>query len=197
MSRVLALLCVLALSACVQPKLPELSGLLTGFNAPAMRWDHRPEAAVWTTRALAAVESHDDVLAARVPEDIANWCPAYAENALHERRAFWVGMLSAVAKYESGWNPEASGGGGRYIGLMQISPRSASNYGCEARSAGALKDGAANLECAVELVAYHVARDGAVASKGNRGIGRDWMPLRKSSKRAEMAAWINAQSYCR
>jgi len=35
-----------------------------------------------------------------------------------------------------------------------------------------------------------------VAGKGNRGIGRDWMPLRKASKRAEMADWTRSQSYC-
>ena len=46
------------------------------------------------------------------------------------------------------------------------------------------------------MVSYHVARDGVVAGKGNRGIGRDWMPFRKGGKRAEMAAWVATQSYC-
>lgn len=186
----------LALAACVPAKLPGLTALLPGTALPAMRWDHRPEAAEWTSRSLAAIARHDAALAAQVPGDIRAWCPAYETNGIAERRAFWVGLMSAVAKYESSWNPKASGGGGRYIGLMQISPKSARNYGCTATSAGALKDGAANLECAAELVAYHVARDGQVAGKGNRGIGRDWMPLRKSSKRAEIAAWTSAQSYC-
>jgi hypothetical protein len=83
-----------------------------------------------------------------------------------------------VAKYESTWNENASGGGGRWIGLMQISPRSAANYGCDATSVGALKDGEANLECAVEIMSTQVAKDGLVAGGGNRGIGRDWAPLR-------------------
>lgn len=191
-----ALFSLLALSACVPAKVTDLAALLPGSAPPAMRWDHRPEAAEWTQRSLAAVAAKDEVLAARVPSDIAAWCPGYEGNSLAERRAFWVGMMSAVAKHESSWNPAASGGGGRYIGLMQISPRSARNYGCEATKTAALKDGAANLECAVEMVSYHVARDGQVAGKGNRGIGRDWMPLRKSAKRAEMAAWTSAQSYC-
>jgi hypothetical protein len=187
----------LSLAACVPAKLPDLSSLLPGGAAPVMRWDHRPEAAEWTSRSLAAIARHDAVLANQVPDDIQNWCPGYEANGVVERRAFWAGLMSAVAKYESMWNPKASGGGGRYIGLMQISPKSAKNYGCSATSAGALKDGGANLECAVELMAYHVARDGQVAGKGSRGIGRDWMPLRKSSKRAEMAAWTSAQSYCK
>lgn len=161
-----------------------------------MRWDHRPEAAEWTRRSLAAIATHDGVLAARVPADIQVWCPGYDANSIEDRRAFWAGLLSAVAKYESSWNPAASGGGGRYIGVMQISPKSAKNYGCEVTSAKALKNGAANLECAVEILAYQVARDGVVAGKGNRGIGRDWMPLRKSDKRGAMAAWTSGQSYC-
>jgi hypothetical protein len=184
------------LSACTPTKRPDLSGWLPGAGAPAMRWDHRPEAAEWTARSLVAVARNDSALAEKFPADIESWCPAYADNSLPERRAFWVGLLSAVAKYESSWNPAASGGGGRYIGVMQISPRSARNYGCTATSAGALKDGAANLECAVQMVAHNVGRDGVVAGKGNRGIGRDWMPFRKGDKRAEMAAWTKSQSYC-
>ena len=111
--------------------------------------------------------------------------------------AFWTGLLSAVAKYESTWNENASGGGGRWIGLMQISPRSAANYGCDATSVGALKDGEANLECAVEIMSTQVAKDGLVAGGGNRGIGRDWAPLRSGEKRAAMAAWTRAQPYCK
>jgi hypothetical protein len=41
-----------------------------------------------------------------------------------------------------------------------------------------------------------VAKDGLVAGNGNRGIGRDWAPLRSSEKRSAMAAWTRAQPYC-
>ncbi len=162
-----------------------------------MRWDHRPEASEWTHRSLTAIAARDDVLASQVPDDIAGYCPGYAKASVEDRRAFWSGLLSAVAKYESGWNPAASGGGGRYIGIMQISPKSAANRGCTARSASTLKNGGANLECAVDMVAAQVGNDGVVAGSGNRGVGRDWMPLRKASARAEIAKWTSAQSYCR
>ena len=161
-----------------------------------MRWDARPEAAEWTARTLVAIAARDDVLASKVPGDIKTWCPGYSKASLPNRRAFWAGLLSAVAKYESSWNPRAAGGGGRYIGVMQISPKSAANYNCRATSAKALKDGAANLECAVKMMATQVGRDGVVAGKGNRGVGRDWMPLRKSTPRAEMAGWTRKQAYC-
>lgn len=186
----------LILSACVGVDLPDM-GNVSSLVQPAMRWDHRDEAVEWTSSTLSAVAAQDAVLAGQVPEDIETWCPGYADASLGERRAFWVGLLSAVAKYESTWNPRASGGGGRYIGLMQISPATARNYACDAQSSGALKDGSANLECAVDILAAQVGRDDMVSgSKGNRGIGRDWGPIKSASKRAEMASWTAAQAYC-
>jgi len=161
-----------------------------------MQWDHRPEGQEWTESTLVALSTKDSILSERVPGDIETWCPAYAESPIESRRAFWAGLMSAVARYESTWNPAASGGGGRWIGLMQISPRSATNYGCEATSVGALKDGEANLECAVDIMSTQVAKDGLVAGGGNRGIGRDWAPLRSSEKRAAMASWTSEQPYC-
>jgi hypothetical protein len=59
-----------------------------------------------------------------------------------------------------------------------------------------LKDGAANLACALRIGAAQVERDGVVVGAGNRGLGRDWAPFRKASKRADIAAWTSAQSYC-
>jgi len=163
---------------------------------PSMRWDAHPEAAAWTVNTLVAVAQEDAALAQRVPADIARWCPGYEEGSLTERRAFWAGLISAVGKYESSYNPRAAGGGGRYIGIMQISPRSAANYGCDATSASALKDGVANLECAVEMVAHHVEKDGVAVGNGRQGIGRDWMPFRKANLRNEMEAWVKSQPYC-
>lgn len=183
---------ITSLSGCViSPSSDEMS-----FVAPPMQWDHRPEGQEWTESTLVALSTKDSILSERVPGDIETWCPAYAESPIESRRAFWAGLMSAVARYESTWNPAASGGGGRWIGLMQISPRSATNYGCEATSVRALKDGEANLECAVDIMSTQVAKDGLVAGGGNRGIGRDWAPLRSSEKRAAMASWTSEQPYC-
>jgi hypothetical protein len=182
-----------ALTGCIgaQPR-DEMS-----FVSPPMQWDHHPKAETWTESTLVAISTKDPILSERVPADIETWCPGYAEAPVEARRAFWAGLMSAVARYESTWNPQASGGGGRWIGLMQISPRTASHYGCEATSPGALKDGEANLECAVEIMSTQVAKDGLVAGNGSHGIGRDWAPLRSSEKRAAMAAWTREQPYCK
>lgn len=183
---------VTSLAACTQPKPVEP----VSFVAPPMRWDHHPESENWTESTLVALSTKDALLSEQVPADITAWCPAYPQASVEERRAFWAGLLSTVAKYESTWNPEASGGGGRWIGLMQISPRTAQHFGCDATSVSALKNGAANLECAVEIMSEQVAKDGLVAGGGNRGIGRDWAPLRSPAKRAEMASWTSGQPYC-
>lgn len=183
----------LALAGCVNGS---DAAVTKAVSLPVMRWDQRPEAASWTTNTLVEVAARDTTLAGAVPSDIAHWCPAYPKADMDERRAFWVAVLSAVAKHESTWNPKASGGGGRWIGLTQISPATARQYGCEATTVAELKDGAANLACAVRIAAVQVGRDGQVAGNGTRGLGRDWAPFRASAKRADMAQWTSQQSYC-
>jgi hypothetical protein len=196
LARMLAITLVLVpLAACSTVTVPDLASYLPGA-LPAMRWDARDEAASWTSHTLAVVAAHDAELANTTPADIETFCPHYPKASLSDRRAFWVGLLSATSKHESGYNPKAVGGKGRYIGLMQISPATAKQNQCSAQSSAALKDGSANLACAVQIMAPHVAADGMVAGGGNRGIGRDWGPFSKKSARSEIAAWTAKQSYC-
>ncbi len=163
---------------------------------PKMRWDGHASAKVWTVSALAAVADHDSKLASKVPGDIDVWCPGYDNASTDQRRAFWVAVLSGVAKYESGYNAKAAGAG-RYFGLMQISPKTAAAYRCEARSGAALKDGSANLDCAIKIIAQQVGRDGMVTGNGNRGVARDWGPMSKASVRRAISGWTSQQAYCK
>ena len=164
---------------------------------PAMRWDFRPEGKTWTQQTLAAVSRNDTDLTRLIPADIDTWCPGYRSASVDERRAFWTAMLSALAKHESTWNPKAAGGGGKWIGLVQIAPRTAQAYDCEAKTAAELKNGSANLACAVNIASTQVARDNMVAGpQGRNGMGRDWAPFRSSAKRVEMANWTRSQAYC-
>jgi len=169
---------------------------LSTSGMPPMGWDHRPEATLWTEASLDALASHGATLPAIVPADIEHWCPAYPEAPLAQRQAFWAGLFSALAKYESTWNPSAVGGGGRWFGLVQIAPATARAYGCAAQSGNALKDGAANLRCAIRIAARTVPRDGVVAAGGG-GVAADWGPMAVASKREQIAAWTRAQGYCR
>ena len=159
------------------------------------RWDHKAQGPEWTSTVMEALEGPGAPMVALVPGDIDTWCPGYTTASLEERKAFWVGLLSALAKHESTWQPHVSGGNGRWHGLLQISPGTARGYGCEARSASALKDGSANLRCAVRIMGVTVPRDGVI-SEGMRGIAADWGPFHQRSKRTEMAAWTRSLPYC-
>lgn len=160
---------------------------------PAMRWGNdNPE---WTAAVLDALNEEGVTLLSTVPSDVLQFCPGYASQSRENRAAFWAGLLSSVAKHESSHNPRAKGGGGRYLGLMQISSPTARANGC----GGSLLRGEDNLRCAVRIMARHVVRDNAIAGgkRGWRGVARDWMPLRSSSKRADIAGWTRKQSYCK
>lgn len=185
-----ALAALLPLAACAPEPAPVPEAL------PMMQWDHRPEAEAWTEATLAALQGEGAELLTHVPGDIGTWCPGYVSAPPQERAYFWTGLLSALARYESTWNPQAVGGGGRWFGLVQISPATARLYGCEADSAAELKDGSANLACAVQIASETVPRDGVVAA--NRGgFAADWGPFMSAEKRAAMAAWVSSQGYCR
>nr|WP_235855960.1 transglycosylase SLT domain-containing protein [Mesobaculum littorinae] len=158
---------------------------------PVMRWDHRPEAPLWTDAALNALQSNGAALPNFTPADIETYCPGYATASTEDRAAFWAGLFSALAEHESTWNPGAVGGGGQWYGLLQILPSTARSYGCRATSGAALKDGAANLSCAVRIASRQVLSRGNVS----RGM-RDWGPFHSASKRSEMQAWTRAQPYC-
>jgi hypothetical protein len=170
--------------------------LSTSALAPPMRWDHKPQAESWTETTFAALETHGAPLPTVTPGDIEAWCPAYPEASQTQRRAFWAGLISTLAKHESTWNPRAVGGGGLWFGLVQIAPATARGYGCEARSGEALKDGTKNLSCAIRIMARTVPRDGVV-SAGMRGVAADWGPFHSARKREDMRSWVREQPYCR
>lgn len=168
----------------------------SSFTAPRVRWEERPRGSAWTEATLNALQTHGAVLPSLVPSDIDNWCPAYREAGGAQRRAFWAGLLSALSKHESTYRADAVGGGGRWFGLMQISPATARHYGCRATSGAELKTGVDNLSCAVRIMAVTVPRDGVIAANG-RGIAADWGPMNVASKRHEMQSWVSRQRYCR
>ena len=165
-------------------------------NVPRTRWTHQADRVLWNRAALSALKVHGRPLVEIVPADIADWCPRYPTATDTDRRAFWLGFMSALAKFESTYNPRAVGGGGRWYGLLQILPATARGYGCTAGTGEALKSGAANLSCAVRIMATTVPRDGVIYGRGGKGVAADWGPMRSSSKRADMARWLKRQRYC-
>lgn len=192
-----ALVCLMLLVGPVAAGPSDAPPARTGV-LPRTQWDHHHKGPVWTRTAMVALKNHGAGLERTVPVDIAEWCPAYPEATMDQRRAFWVGFLSALSKHESRWKPKAVGGG-LWYGLLQIQPSTARGYGCRAETGEALKNGAANLSCAVRIMAVTVARDKAISVHNGRwrGVAADWGPLQSEAKRAEMSAWTRKQSYCR
>ncbi len=168
------------------------------FYIPRARWDHLPDGQRWSLALMGALSGSAAGLSNVVPRDIDNWCPAYTDNPPQLRRAFWVGMMSALAKHESTFRPTAVGGGGQWFGLLQIYPPTAQFFGCQAQSGEALKDPVANLGCAARIMATTVRRDNAIAIRDSRwrGVAADWGPMSNPAKIAEMSAWTRRQGYC-
>ncbi|MHA7874292.1 transglycosylase SLT domain-containing protein [Roseivivax sp.] len=162
---------------------------------PNARWGKTGERAVWTRAVLSSLNGHASRLPEVVPADIAAWCPAYPDADRRQREAFWVGLVSTLARHESTYRPRVIGGGGRWHGLLQILPSTARLYGCRADTGAALLDGSANLSCGLRIMARTVARDGVV-SDGMRGVAADWGPFHSSAKRGDMMAWTRKQTYC-
>ncbi len=189
----------LTLSACLSSFWPDpkpAAGSQTRVaSRVTMRWDHRPEGATWTRATLAALRSHGAALPAMTPRDIGAYCPGYPNASLEDRQLFWTGLISALAKWESTWRPDAVGGNGRWYGLTQIYPDTARRYGCNARSGAALKNGSANLSCAVRIMAVTIPRDGVI-SRGGRGFAADWAPFNIRHMRDDIANWTRVQPFC-
>ena len=84
-----------------------------------------------------------------------------------------------------------------YYGLLQILPATARGYGCNVGTGAGLQNGAANLSCAVRIMAVTVPRDGVIYGRGGRGVAADWGPLRSPAKRRDMSRWLKQQAYCK
>ena len=162
---------------------------------PSARWGEFARGTMWTRAMVNSLRGPAAPLTDIVPRDIDDWCPAYAQNNRRLREAFWVGLVSALAKHESTYRPTVVGGGGRWHGLLQILPSTARLYGCQAQSGAALKSGAANLSCGLRIMARTVSRDGVVA-RGMRGVAADWGPFHSSAKRGDMMAYTRNKAFC-
>ncbi|HLD68572.1 MAG TPA: transglycosylase SLT domain-containing protein [Pseudomonas sp.] len=144
----------------------------------------------WTLIAESAVKGTK--LVALAPKDITDFCPAYSQLDADKRLHFWVGLLSAMAKPESGFKPET-----KYVepdildankqnvvsrGLLQISMESANQkaYGCGIQQAEDLHRVDVNLNCAARIMQHWVEKDERVAAMSKPAVGaaRYWSVLR-------------------
>jgi hypothetical protein len=176
---------------------------------PAADWDWRPDGREWTEMAHVALVDLGSGLLTTTPRDIADYCPSYERLNDESRRAFWVYLLSRLARFESNHDPGVSftesfndSQGNPVIsrGLLQISKESANGYGCRIVDADELYDPEGNIRCGVRILNRWVAeRDGVIAGRTDGqwlGAARYWSPFRNESRRAEIAVATASQSYC-
>ncbi|MEM7280540.1 MAG: transglycosylase SLT domain-containing protein [Pseudomonadota bacterium] len=164
---------------------------VTDFGYAA--WSGTEPARDWTLAAELAVAETD--LINQTPTDVKDFCPVYASLSSRDKKRFWAGLLSAMAKFESNFEPrtaftetlrDSKGNNVVSRGLLQISLESANQarYGCGPLTAKTLHDPATNLSCGARILSKWVRDDGAIshAESPIAGGGRYWSVLRPSNQ---------------
>lgn len=186
-------------------------------------WASVPEGEAWTAFTAKAVDELGSGLIAASPSDVAGFCPAYDTLGEEGKRAFWVSLISAMARPESNFNPDVSFNeydnctypgckddfttqDGRKVvsrGLLQLSQESANGYhrfGCAIaiEDEETLHDPETNLRCGVVILARWVSADSVIAKETSpyRGGARYWSVLRRPGKITGIQKFTANTSYC-
>jgi hypothetical protein len=163
-------------------------------------WDGHPGAETWTGFVAKGLDS--SALTTIVPADVATFWPNYGGADDQGRRQFWTMLISAIAKEESGFDPncvyhEPLPLNVDSLGLMQLSLGD-NHYGCNFTDEASVKDPELNLLCAVRILDRLVRRDGRIGGDAQHhaaGAAAYWSTLRtpKPGKR-DARAYIIART---
>lgn len=146
-----------------------------------------------------------------IPADRTLFCPKYANLSYAQRKQYWTFMMSAMAKFESSFNTNATytesfadSSGNKVVsrGLLQISIESGNGYGCGLKTAQDLHDPLINLACGIRILNRWVARDARIAGQVDgtwRGGARYWAVLRAGDKTSyqSILKWSQNLSICK
>jgi hypothetical protein len=139
-------------------------------------WSDVPGSEAWTAAAVAAVSANLQALERAADKD--SFCPGYDTAPAERRVTCWVRLISAIARYESGFDPKNSyqeASGNYSVGLLQLSTGECDN----AETLELLQDPVQNLICGTRRMAALIARDGYVTSPDNvHGAAAYWSVLR-------------------
>ena len=159
-------------------------------------WDgHDKQSDEWTAATGRALETIGNGMLESVPSDIKYYCPKYAKLDREDRKAFWIQLISAIARRESDFNEDLrykekfnDSSNTRVVsrGLLQLSKESANLYGCQIEVGSQLESAARNLRCGVRILNKWIVRDGMI--KGGergawRGAARFWSVFRTPDPR--------------
>lgn len=182
-------------------------------------------AAQWTGFAQDAVAKYGDHLI-KGASDISTFCPMYDRLGTQDRINFWVELLAAMTKYESGFNPASrmvetsmgndpvTGAPTSSEGLLQLSYSDEKNYKSKVATGvcdfdyptdrnyavtdlrRTILNPDTNITCAVGILNYQVGKYGKIAV----GSGAYWAVIktdRASNKLTQIRAITNALSFCK
>ena len=140
-------------------------------------WSDRAGTQAWTSTTLAAVRAN--FASFEKAKDREDFCPGFSAATRAQREICWLRLVSAVAKFESGFNPATlykESNGVYSVGLLQLSSGECSG----ASSVSALKDPLKNLACGTAKMAGLIARYGYVTTADNKhGAAAYWSTLRR------------------
>ncbi len=146
----------------------------------------------WPTKALAdanrkALQDYAKELLAFTPKDKAHWCWRDGMSALD----FYTKLISALAKYESNYNPNLvykekfKNGRGEFVlstGIGQVSYESCRGYGVAGATTESLKGVAQNMECIAKIFNRQVRKSGYIAKGNSLGAAAYFSTMRDSGK---------------
>jgi hypothetical protein len=185
---------------------------------------HHPDAQKWTFFADTAIEKYGSSLM-KGSKDINQFCPGYFNLEPRHRRYFWIQLIAAIAKFESGFSPTS-----RYVeasmgidsvthlpvvseGLLQLSYQDAITYRalipeglCEfdypqdrllkpKDPRRSILDPRRNLTCGIAILNHQIARDARIGI--NRGAYWSVLKLNsRHSKLSSIAALTKSLNFC-
>lgn len=145
-----------------------------------------------------------------LPKDSGVYCPNYKNLTLIQREDFWIYLLSAMARYESNFNPNLKykesfyDNNGKNVisrGLLQISIESSRGYNCGFVNENEIHDPFKNLSCGLRILNKWMINDGYIGSRvlrSWRGGARYWSVLRSNgSSQKAIVKLTNALNYCK
>jgi hypothetical protein len=172
-------------------------------------WDGQvDEASVWTQWLSEELEAHAPDLIRSTPRDATDFCAAWPWLGRHDREQVWITLISAIAKYESDFNPSASFKEPPpleedSIGLMQLSLSDAKDFHCGFKTEHEIEDPRRNLDCAVRILDHPLPRGGLIGGRletDRAGAAFYWAVLNDNGhpdSRAFIVAQTNALPFCK
>jgi hypothetical protein len=161
-----------------QLKAKQESFRLLGERGDRLRslWQNRREGSRWDILVLGLIE--DKRSAFELAQDIDDFCPEYAAATSFQKETCWLRIVSAMARYESEFKPEATyreHTGSISVGLLMMNP----DHCSEANSIALLQKADKNIKCALDRMALLVARDRYLSGPStSRGAAAYWSVLR-------------------